>query len=29
MRLPSLAFAVATLGLIVPQVASAHTQLVS
>ena len=29
MRLPSFAVAVATLGLIVPQVASAHTQLVS
>lgn len=29
MRLPSLALAVTALGLIVPQVASAHTQLVS
>ena len=29
MSLPSFAVAVATLGLIVPQVASAHTQLVS
>lgn len=29
MRLPSLAFAVAAFGLILPQVASAHTKLVS